>query len=172
MFADLGLAGKPNLRFLEIGCFEGMTTVWLLENILTHPSSTITVVDTFRGSPEFEAIGVDGESRIRFEANVAPWREKVVVEEGRSADALRRLDGTFDFVYVDGSHAAFDVLTDATLTWPLLRRGAMMVFDDYNWGEGLPGCDRPRQAIDGFCHALTGLAEVRYADLQLVVEKL
>ena len=29
-----GFKNKPNLNFLEIGCFEGMATVWLLENIL------------------------------------------------------------------------------------------------------------------------------------------
>jgi hypothetical protein len=40
--------GKPNLLFLEIGCFEGKATLWLLENILTHPTSKIVVVDTFK----------------------------------------------------------------------------------------------------------------------------
>lgn len=43
---------KPNLHFLEVGCFEGRATRWLLENILTNKSSKITVIDTFEGSIE------------------------------------------------------------------------------------------------------------------------
>src|SRR4051812_39152799 len=38
---DFGfLKGHPNLRFVEIGSFEGRSTCWLLEYILTHETST------------------------------------------------------------------------------------------------------------------------------------
>ena len=50
MFDELDLEAKPDLRFLEVGCFEGQATIWLLENVLTDTSSRITVVDTFTGS--------------------------------------------------------------------------------------------------------------------------
>jgi hypothetical protein len=42
------LVGKP-VHALEIGVFEGQCTVWLLENVLTHPEATLTWVDTFEG---------------------------------------------------------------------------------------------------------------------------
>lgn len=44
--------GKSSLSFLELGCYEGMATRWLLDNILTRRRSVITVVDTFKGSIE------------------------------------------------------------------------------------------------------------------------
>ena len=175
MFADLRLAGNPGLRFLEVGCFEGRATLWLLENILTDPTSRIDVVDTFTGSPEFDVLNVDRGFRERFESNTASYADQVNVREGRSGEVLRTYPPvpTFDFVYVDGSHYAADVLADAVLAWPLLKVGAMMVFDDYRWGlEGQEEWERPRRGIDAFVSAYLGRLTVRHADYQLVVEKL
>jgi hypothetical protein len=45
---------KADLSFLELGCYEGMATRWLLDNILTNKNSLITVVDTFIGSIEHQ----------------------------------------------------------------------------------------------------------------------
>jgi hypothetical protein len=53
------LAGKPNLNFLEIGCFEGRGTDWNLTNILTDPTSKITVVDPFLGSDYYITDGIN-----------------------------------------------------------------------------------------------------------------
>ena len=41
------LKGKPDIRYLEIGVFEGRSSLWIAENILTHPSSHLTVIDPF-----------------------------------------------------------------------------------------------------------------------------
>ena len=176
MFADLGLPGKPGLRFLEIGCFEGMATVWLLENVLTGRGSRIDVIDTFTGSDEFDALGVDGDSYERFIRNVEPFSERVAVRVGESAAILRTFDAvrTFDFIYVDGSHRAADVLTDAVLSWPLLKPGCLMVFDDYRWAP--PGehtfADLPAVGIEAFRAAFGDQLKVLHDTYQFVVEKL
>ena len=39
--------GKPDVHFLEVGTYEGRTALWFLDNILTHPTSTMTIVDFF-----------------------------------------------------------------------------------------------------------------------------
>jgi predicted O-methyltransferase YrrM len=39
--------GKPGINYLEIGTFEGRSALWVLENILTHPTSTLTIIDAF-----------------------------------------------------------------------------------------------------------------------------
>ena len=41
----LPLAGKFNLRFLQIGAFTGDATVWLVDNILTQGNSVLEDVD-------------------------------------------------------------------------------------------------------------------------------
>lgn len=176
MFADIGLAGKPDLRFLEVGCFEGMTTLWLIENVLTDESSTITVVDTFEGSPEFDQFDIDVTDLFgRFMRNVGGHVDsgKVVVERGMSQQRLRTLDGPFDFVYVDGGHLAVEALTDAVLCWPLLRSGGMMVFDDYRWcpDPSATAWRIPKLGLDAFRQVFAEELIVRLDDYQLVVEK-
>ena len=51
-----------------------------------------------------------------------------------SCDA-RCTNGAIDFIYVDGSHQAHDVLCDAILSFKLLRVGGIVCFDDYLWGR-------------------------------------
>lgn len=147
MFAEHGLDdGKP-YRFLEIGCFEGRTTLWLLENILTHPKASILVVDPFTArSGQYD----------RFRANISSFYtdRKVDILTGESQRVLRRLNPTvgmnwFDFIYVDGSHWAKDALADAVLAWPLLHSGGLMVFDDYYW-PGQPALQAPGIGVDAF----------------------
>lgn len=40
----------------------------------------------------------------------------------------------FDFIYVDGSHRSPDVIYDAILSFGLLKKGGIMIFDDYQGG--------------------------------------
>lgn len=131
----LPLAGEDYLNFLEIGSFEGRSAIWCLDNVLTAEHSSIICVDTFLGSPEHKELGVEVEGLIdRFKSNTEPYKNKVVVYPGNSYLMLRSLPlRAFDFVYVDGSHKADDVLEDAILSWRNLRRGGMMAFDDYLW---------------------------------------
>ncbi|MDB5311966.1 MAG: putative rane protein, partial [Gemmataceae bacterium] len=45
------LVGQP-VHALEVGVFEGRSTVWLLDHVLNHPDATLTWVDTFGGGAE------------------------------------------------------------------------------------------------------------------------
>ena len=59
----------------------------------------------------------------------------------------------FDFIYVDGSHQAPDVLLDALLSFKLLRVGGLIGFDDYQWFDPLAPGDilrSPKLAVDVF----------------------
>ncbi len=148
------LIGQPALRFLEIGSFEGRSAVWLLNNVLTHPSSRLDCIDVFDGLYEFRGRTiVMSEVEARFDHNVraAGANGRVTKLRGPSARMLRGLElDTYDFVYVDGSHVAADVLHDAVLAFPLLKAGGIMIFDDYAWEDEPDELDRPKPAIDAF----------------------
>lgn len=163
-------------HFLEIGCFEGAATMWLLSNILLHPASTITVVDTFEGSPEFATMGVDFENLAeRFKENCASEAERIQVWPFRSIDALRLIrnkDSQYDFIYVDGSHAAADVLTDAVLSWPLLKENGILMFDDYLWRESNVETQNPQLGILSFMRCFEGRYEHLYTGWQVLIRKL
>lgn len=132
---------KP-ARILEIGSFEGLSTIFMIENCSQYGNVEIHCVDTWSGGVEHDALDFDVIEE-RFEHNVQVALEKskggevlVHKHKGRSVVELSKLiaAGTpkFDFIYVDGSHLAKDVLTDATLAFELLNLGGVLVFDDYS----------------------------------------
>jgi predicted O-methyltransferase YrrM len=157
------LAGRPNLRFVEVGSLEGYSACWLLENILTHASSELTCIDTFEyssGDRVWFDQCIDSQSMNvsdRFDYNILHTgaAEKVKKCVGRSQTVLRTLPCMeSDFVYVDGSHHPKDVIQDAVLSWGLLRLGGIIAFDDYGWTS--PGGFTPKTAIDAFLQLFEG----------------
>jgi len=147
LFADH--AGKPGLRFLEIGVFEGASAWWTLTHVLTDASSRLDLIDPI----EFTEIH-DEPQLARIERHLAPWLEngQARLHQGRSGDVLRDAGRwrpeMFDVVYIDGDHFPAGVITDAVLTWPLVKPGGLILFDDYI--PELGGHPGPRPAIDCF----------------------
>ncbi len=145
-------------RFMEIGCFEGRSTVWMLEKILTHPEAQIVCIDPFIIDTD-ASIDTAGAER-RFRANTKPWEDKVTLMVRRSEDVLPKFRSTFDFIYIDGSHLSSDVYLDGILSWPLLNPGGLMVFDDYffdmpiwkghEWKKTCHGIEKALDAINGY----------------------
>jgi predicted O-methyltransferase YrrM len=164
------LAGRE-CHALEVGVYEGRSTAWLLANVLTHPAATLTYVDTFAGGAE--SAGADlTHLEARFLANTAAHRQKLVARKGRSDEMLRDLPrGRYDFVSIDGSHEAADVLADAVLCWPLLKPGGLVCFDDYEWWIDAAPERSPKLAIDAFLAAMRGRCEVVRKGYQVWVRK-
>ncbi|MFZ4809174.1 MAG: class I SAM-dependent methyltransferase [Hyphomicrobiaceae bacterium] len=102
---------------------------------------------------------------------------QLVKHRGNSTAILPQLlvdhAGSFDLVYVDGSHMQVDVLFDAVLGFGLLKVGAFMVFDDYLWSDGTPG-HAPKPAVDAFINIYQSkLCNVRRVPLyQFWVQKI
>jgi predicted O-methyltransferase YrrM len=156
---------KP-ARILEVGSYEGASTCYLISALARDADIEIHCVDSWEGGAEHQADGVDMpavEMRFRHNTRLAIERSmrkvELVIHKGRSDLCLSRLvsDGKgsyFDFVYIDGSHQAPDVLCDAVLGFKLLKVGGVLAFDDYLWAEATPArrdplrCPKP--AIDAF----------------------
>ena len=155
-----------DLRFLEIGTYEGRTACFLLDR---YPTAHLTVIDTFEGSPEFADLGADTDFLERFRENVEPYGDRVRVLVGPSHAMIDKVEGELDFAYIDGSHYADDVWADAMGIWPMLRSGAILAFDDYGWGCG--GDDSPKPAIDRFLSEYADSLEVLHHDYQVIVRK-
>lgn len=152
------LRHKPLLNFLEVGCFEGLCTCWLLTNLLTHPTSRITCVDTFTS---YEDQGKN------FDHNISHIDacHKVVKLIGPSQIILHFLQSdSYDFIYIDGSPTPTDVMQDAVLSWDLLRDEGVLVFDDYHAGR--------KPAIDAFLSLVENNYEVVLRnELQVAIAK-
>lgn len=169
---------KPNLTFLEIGCFEGQATCWLLDNILTNNDAIIHVIDTFEGSMEHldKTAHIEnlGELFDRFLNNIGS-SYKVLIHPGKSQEVLQneiKIDRTFDFIYVDGSHTAYDTLVDAVLAFQRLKVGGVMIFDDYGWNGYAEDYLCPKLGIDSFLNCFKGQYELLFKEYQVGIKKL
>jgi predicted O-methyltransferase YrrM len=123
----------PNLNFLQIGAFTGDASLWMLQNILTNPSSSLYDVDTWKGSDEQVHAEMDFEDVYNVYLAKTGYRNRYF-NRTTSVDFLLFWGKPhFDFIYIDGDHTASAVLDDAVLAWQFLKPGGIMAFDDYTW---------------------------------------
>jgi predicted O-methyltransferase YrrM len=169
------LAGRPRLRGLEIGVYEGRATVWLLQHVFTHSTSSLVCIDPFvgltRSRGQFSSDAI--EKRFRRNVCAAGASRRVKLIKASSGEALRTLaTKQFDFVYVDGSHRAADVLTDGVLALPLVKPGGILAFDDYLLHEAAgqeASAEYPKVAIDAFLDVFADRLEPLWKGYQVFV---
>ncbi|KAI4235775.1 MAG: hypothetical protein L6R40_006370 [Gallowayella cf. fulva] len=169
------------LRILEIGSFEGCSTTWILDNLMSHPQSTMVAIDTFEGGMEHQQPPDDryqlSSLKRRFDSNVAKCKHaaKLSIMQTRSDDALiqlRQEGSRFNFIYIDASHVAIDVLHDAVVSWQMLDEGGTLVFDDYSWRGYIEDCYNPRTAIKAFVKCARPELECAETESQLWVKRI
>jgi predicted O-methyltransferase YrrM len=139
----------------------------------------IICVDTWEGSEEHTKGELNG-AEERFHQNISILRSKfpnraVVSFKSTSINSLASLISykkQFDFIYIDGSHVAKDVLTDACMAWPLLKKDGIMAFDDYLWKvNGFTINQRPKIAIDAFVNIFENEIAMAHNGYQLIIRK-
>jgi predicted O-methyltransferase YrrM len=92
-----------------------------------------TAIDPFENYSELPAVDMS-DIETRFRTNIKAAGVEARVLRGSSIVHVPRLieaGEKFDLIYVDGSHAGLDVMSDATLCWRLLEPDGLMIFDDY-----------------------------------------
>ena len=164
--------GLPDLRFLQLGAFTGDASVWLLDNILTDPSSRLTDVDTWLGSDE------EDHHKMSFADVELAYDEKtknhinLIKVKDTTARFLKQAPLDFyDFIYIDADHTAIGTLIDAELSWLCLKPGGIIAFDDYEWSDGRGDAFRPMPGINSFLDRHNKELHVIRKDWQLWVIK-
>lgn len=150
---------KPT-SMLEIGSFEGRSTVWFCENILSHQKSRLTCIDPFW----------DHDYYHRFLINTDHVSHKFDIYKGHSSTILPQLISLkrqFDIIYIDGSHRPLDIMLDAILSKSLLVPNGIILFDDYDWQNGPSLEVKPKPVIDAFVSFIK--AEVLHKGYQLAI---
>ncbi len=176
------LRNRPHVHALEIGSWEGRSALWLVTSLLTGEHCTLDCVDTWQGSIEHQHDAATAHSTwSRFAHNLGAHLRtgRVRAQHGTSADVLPRLVAevrsgrrpAYDFVYVDGSHMAADVFTDAALCFLLLQTGGVLVFDDVEWQAYQDERKTPRIAVEAFLRCFAGRYELLFRGWQVAVRK-
>jgi hypothetical protein len=170
----------PDVQGLEVGSFEGRSAIWFLQNILTHPTSRLTCIDTFDFAGQGSTVSGVAERgsglQNRFDQNLSilGLTQRVHKYEGRSQERLRVLPlDHYQFAYLDGSHLTCDVLEDLVLMWRLLRTGGVLILDDYAYRRNhfTDALADPGFAIDAFTSCFAGKWTELHRDYQLILRK-
>lgn len=159
----------PNIKaqkILEIGSYEGASLCYLIESLGKESDLEIHAIDTWEGGSDHMSKqiaqatpfrGIEKRFHQNVEESVAKISNKIdlKIHKGSSDIELARLISTgfseyFDFIYVDGSHETGDVLCDAVMSFKLLKKGGIMILDDYLWCVDGNAFYRPKLAIDAF----------------------
>ena len=129
---------------VEIGSWQGRSTIFLGNAVKDSSNGTMYAIDHFRGNLGKEDFyKVDGsldDLAEKFLANVsaADLNDHVQLLDMSAEDAASRLAKTrIRFLFIDGDHTYEGVKRDIELFFPLLQKGAIVVFDDYF--DGFPG---------------------------------
>ena len=171
----------PIKSILEIGMYQGRSTCWMLENMLEE-NGHITCVDPFIDTDDstgFDLADVpkNSERERLFRKNVAETKKStqtmsIMVE--RSFTALSQLiisKKQYDFIYIDGNHAAPAVFADACMTYGLLRVGGVMLFDGYLWDHAPNHYERPKMSVDAFVNTFADRVTPIITNYQLALTK-
>lgn len=159
------LKDKPALG-VEIGSYEGRSAVWTLQNMLTHPDSRLVCID----------IWTNKDVEKNFDRNMvnAELSTRVRKLKGDAQKVLKGLWEPTDFCYVDADHVARSVVAQIAIMWPILKKGAIVVFDDYEWQHPpetkheLP----PKPGVDAFLALWQSQYELLHRGYQVIIRKI
>ena len=146
-------------KILEIGSYEGAAACYLIEKLGKNNFLEVHCIDTWEesdGLAKEEALIVEKrfDYNMQLAVNRSQNKTKYFKHKSQSHLVLSKMIadgvGDFDLIYVDASHYAVDVLTDAVLSFKLLKAGGILIFDDYLWAGDENIVFYPKIAIDSF----------------------
>lgn len=171
-FIDNELLLKP-LSYLEIGCFEGRSSVFVLEKL---KNSKCTFVDPFEENYEMtNSTGQRDFDKIykNFTSNISQFHDRYTVFRGTSDKFFKAFEGklNFDFVYIDGSHLSDDVYRDACNSFNHLNYDGYIIFDDFFWLWYEQPEENPFFGICKFLKEYKRKIKILYLGDQLIIRK-
>lgn len=138
------------INYLEIGTFYGANVLVAEKTYAAHEGSKLYCIDPWEDYSEYpEYKGQQATTYDTFMKNVrlSGKQGKINIRRGYSNIEVPKFqDEFFDIIYIDGNHEPEYVLEDAVLSFRKLKKGGVMIFDDYGWG----GPDMTQKGIDAF----------------------
>jgi hypothetical protein len=129
---------KPSI-FIEVGSWKGRSSAFMgIEIKNSHKPIEFYAVDHWKGSDE-EAHRKDpdvirGSLFDAFMRNIKPVKDYVhPIPLASIAATAHFLDGTVDFLFLDGGHDYESVRDDLAYWLPKMKDKGVVAGDDYNW---------------------------------------
>jgi predicted O-methyltransferase YrrM len=128
--------GQP-MKILEVGSYEGRSTCWFLLNAMNHPESSITCVDIWEPTGT-NAVPGDEAVFQTFKHNCTATGKATYLRILRedSKTCLPKLpSSSFSIIYIDGDHSSNGAYSDSMNAFRLIKKGGLILWDDYLWSE-------------------------------------
>ena len=172
---------------LEIGSFEGLTSNYIVDNILSDDGKLICI------DPLTDTYLVENLSENDIEHNNNGWKyfngqydrfientknnlesKKIEWYRELSSEALPKLKekykDKFDFIYIDGDHRDFAVYFDAVNSFEICKPNGYILFDDYLW-EDYSNHKITKDGIDRFINEYRDKLDVVINAYQVMIRK-
>lgn len=132
-FTNNWFKDKSNLICVEIGVWYAYNASYCLGRWGQHVEEW-HLIDPYNFENYHSAFKNDRKNhkKIALE-NTKKFSDKCVWFENYSYEVVDNYkDDSIDFLYIDGNHSYDSVLKDIKLYWPKVKRGGLVIFDDYN----------------------------------------
>ncbi len=144
------LINQESTNILEVGNYQGMSSCWFLDKILTHDNAKLTCIDS-----EFD-------SKIQDNLLKSKAKDKVTLLAGDTHHHLSSLAAnSFDLANLQDKRKQWQYVTQSlALVWKLMKVGGIIIFNDYGWRRRSMPELNPKKGIDNFLNSIPGQWEI------------
>jgi predicted O-methyltransferase YrrM len=157
-------------KILEIGCFEGLSSVFFADNFLDNPNSCLTCVDPFltiNNNDHKQFLQNNEEINFDFNISICKNSDRITIHKITSDTFFENNNQTYNFIYIDGCHEPDFIKRDMKNSFNSLEKNGIMWMDDYGGGDGI----QIKNAMDGFLEKYIGQYELIHRGYQLAIKK-
>lgn len=156
---------------LEIGCYEGLSSVFFADNLLDHPESSLTCVDPFmtlENNDHKNLLINSEEENFDFNINNCNNTNKISIKKITSDKFFETNEKYFNFIYIDGSHEPDFIIRDMRNSFKYLIKDGIMWMDDYLGADGV----KIKNVMDLFLKENESKYVIIHKGYQLAIKKL
>ena len=168
LFTFLDKSKENNI--LEIGCFEGLSSVFFADNFFDNQKSTLTCVDPFltiHNNDHSNFLQNNEEMNFDFNVSVCKNVDKIIIYKITSDAFFEKNNKKFNFIYIDGCHEPDYIKRDMENSFNILEKNGIMWMDDYGGGDGI----QIKNTMDTFLKKYSGQYELIHKGYQLAIRK-
>ena len=157
-------------NILEIGCFEGLSSVFFADNFIDDPSSSLTCVDPFLTIDNNDHCQfLNNNEEINFDFNISNCKnsDKISVKKITSDIFFENNNQKYNFIYIDGCHEPDFIKRDMENSFNFLEKNGIMWMDDYGGGDGI----QIKNTMDTFLKKYNGQYDLIHKGYQLAIKK-
>ncbi len=157
-------------KILEIGCFEGLSSVFFADNFLDNPKSSLTCVDPFltiNNNDHSQFLQNNEEMNFDFNISICENSDRITKHKITSDIFFENNNQTYNFVYIDGCHEPEFIKRDMENSFNILEKNGIMWMDDYSGGDGI----QIKNAMNTFLEKYNGQYVLIHMGYQLAIRK-